>query len=154
MTDGAARVLETDADEELRREIFPHLVSRDPEMMWTAGQWMTERRGGSDVSGTAGLDLDGREVRAGENADRRVLLLNWSDDCGFCVDLAPQLEELAPALGEHRVDVVLVGSGAAAFTGLGTPVSYLVDGDGRTESHLAMGAANIVDLARAAIAAG
>lgn len=52
MTDGAARVLETDADEELRREILPHLVSRDPEKMWTAGQWMTERRGGSDVSGT------------------------------------------------------------------------------------------------------
>jgi putative acyl-CoA dehydrogenase len=52
MTDGAARVLEIDAEEELRREIFPHLVSRDPEKMWTAGQWMTERRGGSDVSGT------------------------------------------------------------------------------------------------------
>ena len=51
MTDGAARVLEKEADEELRREIFPHLVSRDPNEMWTAGQWMTERRGGSDVSG-------------------------------------------------------------------------------------------------------
>ena len=51
MTDGAARVLEAEADEELRREIFPHLVSRDPNEMWTAGQWMTERRGGSDVSG-------------------------------------------------------------------------------------------------------
>lgn len=51
MTDGAARVLEIEADEELRREIFPHLVSRDPNEMWTAGQWMTERRGGSDVSG-------------------------------------------------------------------------------------------------------
>ena len=52
MTDGAARVLEVEAEEELRREIFPHLVSRDPDEMWTAGQWMTERRGGSDVSGT------------------------------------------------------------------------------------------------------
>ena len=51
MTDGAARVLEIEADEELRREILPHLVSRDPNEMWTAGQWMTERRGGSDVSG-------------------------------------------------------------------------------------------------------
>ena len=51
MTDGAARALETEAQEELRREIFPHLVSRNPDEMWTAGQWMTERRGGSDVSG-------------------------------------------------------------------------------------------------------
>ena len=52
MTDGAARVLEIEEEEELQREIFPHLVSRDPNEMWTAGQWMTERRGGSDVSGT------------------------------------------------------------------------------------------------------
>jgi putative acyl-CoA dehydrogenase len=52
MTDGAARVLEIDGDEDLRHEIFPHLVSRDPDDMWTAGQWMTERSGGSDVSGT------------------------------------------------------------------------------------------------------
>ena len=55
MTDGAARVLEIEGDEGLRREIFPHLVSRDPDKMWTAGQWMTERRGGSDVSGTETL---------------------------------------------------------------------------------------------------
>jgi putative acyl-CoA dehydrogenase len=52
MTDGAARVLELEGQKELRREILPHLVSRDPDVMWTAGQWMTERRGGSDVSGT------------------------------------------------------------------------------------------------------
>ena len=26
-----------------------HLTSRDPSMFWTSGQWMTERRGGSDV---------------------------------------------------------------------------------------------------------
>ena len=52
MTDGAARVLETAGEEDLRREVLPHLVSRDPDTMWTAGQWMTERSGGSDVSGT------------------------------------------------------------------------------------------------------
>lgn len=52
MTDGAARVLEIAGEEDLRREVFPHLVSRNPHAMWTAGQWMTERSGGSDVSGT------------------------------------------------------------------------------------------------------
>jgi putative acyl-CoA dehydrogenase len=36
MTDGAARVLEIEGEEELQREIFPHLVSRDPNEMWTA----------------------------------------------------------------------------------------------------------------------
>jgi putative acyl-CoA dehydrogenase len=50
MTDGAARVLELEGEEDLQREVFPHLVSRDPHTMWTAGQWMTERTGGSDVS--------------------------------------------------------------------------------------------------------
>ncbi|HET7238681.1 MAG TPA: acyl-CoA dehydrogenase family protein, partial [Terrimicrobiaceae bacterium] len=52
MTDGAARVLEIRGEEDLRREVLPHLISRDPDTMWTAGQWMTERSGGSDVSGT------------------------------------------------------------------------------------------------------
>src|SRR5207248_2121166 len=27
----------------------PRLTSRDPDRMWTSGQWMTERTGGSDV---------------------------------------------------------------------------------------------------------
>nr|XP_032630182.1 acyl-CoA dehydrogenase family member 11-like isoform X6 [Chelonoidis abingdonii] len=32
---------------------FGHLTSRDPKKFWTSGQWMTERKGGSDVaSGT------------------------------------------------------------------------------------------------------
>ncbi len=52
MTDGAARVLEIRGEDDLRREVLPHLISRDPDTMWTAGQWMTERSGGSDVSGT------------------------------------------------------------------------------------------------------
>ena len=25
------------------------MTSRDPEKFWTSGQWMTERKGGSDV---------------------------------------------------------------------------------------------------------
>jgi putative acyl-CoA dehydrogenase len=53
MTDGAARVIELYGDPRLKREIFPHLVSRDAAQFWTSGQWMTERSGGSDVSGTS-----------------------------------------------------------------------------------------------------
>uniref|UniRef100_A0A4W3I6J0 Uncharacterized LOC103184399 n=1 Tax=Callorhinchus milii TaxID=7868 RepID=A0A4W3I6J0_CALMI len=30
---------------------YGHLTSRDPENFWTSGQWMTERKGGSDVAG-------------------------------------------------------------------------------------------------------
>ena len=51
MTDGAARFLEVHGDERTQR-VFRHLTSRDPSEFWTAGQWMTERTGGSDVATT------------------------------------------------------------------------------------------------------
>ena len=49
MSDGAARTLETLANTELRDTVLPRLLSRDPARVWTSGQWMTERAGGSDV---------------------------------------------------------------------------------------------------------
>jgi len=52
MTDGAARTLLEHADPDLAGRVVPHLTSRDPARLWTSGQWMTERAGGSDVSGT------------------------------------------------------------------------------------------------------
>lgn len=62
MTDGAARVLEIRGEDDLRCEVLPHLISRDPDTMWTAGQWMTERSGGSDVSGTETIARQGGSV--------------------------------------------------------------------------------------------
>lgn len=53
MTDGAARCLELYADPDLKQHALAHLISRDPAWFWTSGQWMTERTGGSDVSGTS-----------------------------------------------------------------------------------------------------
>lgn len=53
MTDGAARAIELYGGADLKQRILPRLLSRDPEQMWTSGQWMTERTGGSDVSGTS-----------------------------------------------------------------------------------------------------
>jgi alkylation response protein AidB-like acyl-CoA dehydrogenase len=61
MTDGAATLLskhlnEHDGDQPGRKIVFQEayrrLTSRDPKVAWTSGQWMTERTGGSDVSGT------------------------------------------------------------------------------------------------------
>ena len=31
------------------QDAFHHLISRNPNTFWTSGQWMTERKGGSDV---------------------------------------------------------------------------------------------------------
>jgi acyl-CoA dehydrogenase len=55
MTDGAARTLVDAGNAALVARALPRLTSRDPETMWTSGQWMTERTGGSDVSGTETL---------------------------------------------------------------------------------------------------
>jgi alkylation response protein AidB-like acyl-CoA dehydrogenase len=50
MTDGAARTLLGSGNHALIDRYVPKLTSRDPATMWTSGQWMTERTGGSDVS--------------------------------------------------------------------------------------------------------
>lgn len=58
MQDGAAKLLATHLSsphlDPTRRRVFQRafdrLISRDPKNAWTSGQWMTERRGGSDVS--------------------------------------------------------------------------------------------------------
>ncbi|MGE0397894.1 MAG: acyl-CoA dehydrogenase family protein [Kofleriaceae bacterium] len=50
MTDGATRTLLGSGNQALIDKYVPLLTSRDPAVMWTSGQWMTERTGGSDVS--------------------------------------------------------------------------------------------------------
>lgn len=64
MTDGAATLLskhlrDADGDQTGRVRVFEEayrrLTSRDPKYAWTSGQWMTERSGGSDISGTETL---------------------------------------------------------------------------------------------------
>lgn len=49
MTDGAARTLITHDNQSLIEQAVSKLTSRDPSVASTAGQWMTERTGGSDV---------------------------------------------------------------------------------------------------------
>ncbi len=49
MTDGAVRTLLDAGNAALVDRAVPRLTSRDPARMWTSGQWMTERTGGSDV---------------------------------------------------------------------------------------------------------
>jgi alkylation response protein AidB-like acyl-CoA dehydrogenase len=49
MSDGAAKSLLTSGNEALIARAVPHLTSREPQALWTSGQWMTEATGGSDV---------------------------------------------------------------------------------------------------------
>ena len=52
MTDGAAKIMHgmKEANEDFT-EAYQCLTSRNPDKFWTSGQWMTEKRGGSDVAG-------------------------------------------------------------------------------------------------------
>jgi len=49
MTDGAARTLIASGNEELIERAVRRLTTRELSEFWTAGQWMTELTGGSDV---------------------------------------------------------------------------------------------------------
>lgn len=64
MSDGAARCLELYGTTPRLREALRHLTTRNPDEFWTSGQWMTERAGGSDVSGTSTIARrDGESFR-------------------------------------------------------------------------------------------
>ncbi|PGH12444.1 hypothetical protein AJ79_04280 [Helicocarpus griseus UAMH5409] len=74
MTDGAAKLLGkhlNDPDGAIFTEARNRLVSRDPGFAWTSGQWMTERKGGSDVRGTETVarKLSVQEQKASSGVD-------------------------------------------------------------------------------------
>jgi alkylation response protein AidB-like acyl-CoA dehydrogenase len=71
MTDGAARTLLECGNAALVARAVPRLTSRDPERAWTSGQWMTERTGGSDVSGTETV------ARRGPDGEWRLFGTKW-----------------------------------------------------------------------------
>ncbi|ESO97931.1 hypothetical protein LOTGIDRAFT_228445 [Lottia gigantea] len=52
MTDGASSIIEAigDKNDWLKQRAWLRLTNRDPKQFWTSGQWMTERKGGSDVA--------------------------------------------------------------------------------------------------------
>ena len=52
MSDAAAKLIEVFKPMNLLDTTFQKLISRDENLAWTSGQWMTERIGGSDVGNT------------------------------------------------------------------------------------------------------
>jgi peroxiredoxin len=128
---------------------------------------------GDEFPAFALRDLAGRKVELAGFRGRRVLLVNWSPDCGFCDLIAPDLAELQPKLEQRGVEIVLVSHGALkrnrelarehgltatilrqqddgleAFEYMGTPVGYLLDEEGRVARPLARGADEVLELGR------
>jgi peroxiredoxin len=120
--------------------------------------------------------VDGDRVALEDLLGRRLLLVNWSPACGYCRRIAPDLEELRPKLAREGVELILLASGTPEdnrdlarehglearillqeegpielFAGMGTPVAYLVDEEGRTASELALGAEPVPELARSLV---
>jgi peroxiredoxin len=122
-------------------------------------------------------DVAGQPVGLEDFRGKRVLLVQWSLTCGFCEQLAPELADLQQPLRAHNLQPVLISSGDAkanrrmakqngldcpillqpddeqveAFKGLGTPVAYLVDEQGRVAAPLAVGSKQVPRLARQAL---
>jgi acyl-CoA dehydrogenase len=71
MTDGATKTLLAHKNAPLVERAVARLMSRDPSIAWTSGQWMTERTGGSDVSATE------TEARPGEDGRYRLHGTKW-----------------------------------------------------------------------------
>jgi peroxiredoxin len=121
-------------------------------------------------------DIAGHDVALEDFEGRRLLLVHWDPSCTFCGQIAPDLAGLQRDLRNHRTDIVLMSHGDAEpnrrladehaldcsillhppgvasplFDGLGTPVAYLLDEKGRVAKGLALGAEEVVELAREA----
>ena len=59
-------------------------------------------------------DLSGKNVSLSDFRDRRVLLIYWNPQCGFCDMLAAELAPLQTALKKNNTEVVLVTYGDVA----------------------------------------
>jgi peroxiredoxin len=121
-------------------------------------------------------DLDGRTVTDEDLRGRQTLLLHWSPYCGFCGKIGPEVAELQPKLRERGVQTMFISIGsveevreqlgefgldvpvllqqadehAEIFDGMGTPVAYLIDAEGKTMSELAFGSDQVPVLLRGA----
>ena len=120
-------------------------------------------------------DLTGKEVALEDLRGKRVLLVQWNFDCGFCDSIAPELARLETGFEKQNVRLALLAHGDsesnrqnAAEHGLkcpillvkdqeapqpferqGTPVAYLLDEAGRVAAPLASGADQVLALAQA-----
>ena len=118
-------------------------------------------------------DLAGRPVALEAFRGKRVLLVHWNFECGFCDSIAAELGRLEPSFEKQNVQLVLLSYGEAQpnqkqaaehglkcpillmkdgekpapFEQEGTPVTYLLDEEGRVAAPLARGADGVLALA-------
>jgi peroxiredoxin len=120
--------------------------------------------------------LEGDEVGLEDFQGKRVLLVHWSPECGFCRQIAADLGRLSGDLSRRKAELVFVSYGSpeankallgqhgirspvllqpegqtvAGFARMGTPVAYLLDEKGRVAKPVAVGAREVPELAEEA----
>jgi peroxiredoxin len=131
---------------------------------------------GTPLPGFRLPDTVGRLASLQDFRGKRLLLVHWNPQCGFCELIAPELASIQPALEKCQTELVLVSYGDVEsnrrfaeqhgltcrilhldgaeplefFASLGTPVAYLVDEEGHIAERLAVGANEVPALARRA----
>jgi len=120
-------------------------------------------------------DIAGRALALKDLEGKRVLLVHWSVECGFCAAIGKDLALLEDAFTKHMVQLVLFSHSEAsanqkqakqlglkspvllakdgsealeAFIDFGTPAAYLLDERGRVALPLVVGSDQILTLAR------
>ncbi len=132
---------------------------------------------GTEFPGFSLRDLEGNSVSLENFRGRRVLLVHWSPQCGFCDLIAPDLARLQPTFEKHRVQLLLLAQGSAErnrklaeehglkcpillysdgkipepLENLGTPSAYLLDAEGRIAKPIAVGSDQVPALAEEAV---
>jgi peroxiredoxin len=120
--------------------------------------------------------LEGEDVSLEDFQGKRVLLVHWSPECGFCRQIAADLARLSGDLSRRKTELVFVSYGGpeankalleqhglrspvllqpegqtvAGFARMGTPVAYLLDEKGRIAKPVAVGAHEVPELAEEA----
>jgi Coenzyme PQQ synthesis protein D (PqqD)/AhpC/TSA family len=121
------------------------------------------------------VDEYGTPFSARQLRGRRALLVSWSPTCRFCRLIVGDIGALVPSLAAVGVDLVVVATGGAdanresldgnrfagllllrdeaaeGFAGMGTPVAYILDEQGIVAEPVALGATEVVQLARAIV---
>jgi len=119
-------------------------------------------------------DFRGRTVALEDFRGKRVLLVHWNFECGFCESIARDLGQLDTSLQEQNVQLVLLTYGSsesnqeqvaehglkcpvllindkdrpAPFANQGTPVAYLLDEQGQVAWPFVSGADQVIALAQ------
>jgi peroxiredoxin len=125
-------------------------------------------------------DLAGQTIALENFLGKRVLLVNWSPQCGFCELIAPDLSKFQPDFLKENVQLLLLSHGTAEsdgklaqehglvcpillmqgtqppepFQSIGTPAAYLLDEQGKVAKAVAVGADRVPALARESVGQG